>query len=140
MEASYDATLPDVRRALTNSLHGLLTELSVRMLEQVILNWLQGSSSANASGPARRPVLQSAFQMMQQLMALDQEQVVEFKGTDLPNFLPQSLKWEIRFMNLMLSWPDADLQQLRSAISGFDTVVSSQNCHGKRLSPIHQYF
>ena len=52
MEASYDATLPDVRKAWTNSLHDLLADLSVTMLEEVILNCLQGSSSAHASEPA----------------------------------------------------------------------------------------
>ena len=125
MEASYDATLPDVRTALTNSLHDLLTDLSVRMLEQVILNWLQGSSAENASEPAKCPVLQSAFQMMQKLMALDQEQLIEFKGTALHNFLPQSRKWEISFMSLMLPWEEADIQELQSAISDYDIMVSS---------------
>ena len=140
MEASYDATLPDVRSALTNSLHDLLTDLSVRMLEQATLNCLQGSSSVHAPEPANCPVLQSAFQMMQKLMALDQEQVIEFKGTALYNFLPQSLKWEISFVNLMRAWPDVELQQLQAAISDYATMASSQNGHDKRLSPIQLYF
>ena len=66
------------------------------------------------------PVLQRAFQMMQKLMALDQEEVIDFKGTALHNFLPQSLKWEISFMNLILSCKDADIEELHTAISDYD--------------------
>ena len=138
-KTSYSSRLV-LRRALANSLQYLWADLAVTMLEQVILNCLQGSSSEHASEPAKCPVLQSAFQTMQKVLALDQEQGIEIEATDLPNFLPQSLKWEIRFMSLMLSWKDVVIQELHTAISDDDIMVSSHNGHDRRLSPIQLYF
>ena len=112
MAASYDATLPNVRTALTPSLHTLLTDRSARMLEGTILNWLQTSSHEYASDPATCPVLQRGRQMMQKLMELDQDQVVEFSGVALPNFPPQSLKLEISFVHLMIPWGDVNIEDL----------------------------
>ena len=84
----------------------------------------------------------NAFQLMQKLMALDLEQLIEFKGKTLHNFLPQSLKWEIGFIYLMLSWTDADIHKLHPAITYYDIMVSSPHATTvtSRLCPIQLCF
>ena len=72
-------------------------------------------------------------------MALGRAQVIEFIGTALHNFLPQSLTWEISSMNLMVAWKAVDLHELQTTITDYGCNASSQDGHDLRLSPIQLY-